>query len=422
MWAVAVMCGSVAVMGGCTSDEGGASAGDSSSPQATGSLLSRVEVAAALGESVSGEGGALEQDWCLVPGPAVGWDASTFYTLVRGDERVTTDVSECTITSADPQTITQMYADLEGQTPEGAEGPYEPATIGVEAFAWELDGLGGAIDRFVVVTTGDALVGIAANRHSPVAEGDNLTREQVDNLVKAAVDKLGQDPGVAEQSPSSGAGGTAADSPSVLTERVGSFQVVQSADGVWGWGMPAEAATVMLPVTWAGEYRAEDDPCTPPNIPNLSGPEVRGLEGLGESGQREGPNGVRVVYRGQAAELQEAFASIAEQMAQCAAEMPFQEQGREGVFQVQMLDIAALGDEQVAARVSDVGPNSMEEGWTAQYYWVGFARDGDTLAGVQLYEGWDGSGAEDWPKQYPQPTVADEELATQLDAALASTG
>ena len=46
----------------------------------------------------------------------------------------------------------------------------------------------------------------------------------------------------------------------------------------------------------------------------------------------------------------------------------------------------------------------------------------DFFPGVQLYEGWDGSGAEDWPKQYPQPTVADEELATQLDAALASTG
>ena len=231
-------------------------------------------------------------------------------------------------------------------------------------------------------------------------------------------------PVVTEQSPSSGDGGTSADSPSVETEQVGSFRVMKSLY-LAGWGMPADARAVMYPVTFPQEYRAEDDPCdTPQFSPDALLPDPlrsEGLKGLKTRGDVAGPNGIRLVYRGQTAELQEAFARIAEQMALCAADVPFQEQGRDGMFQVQMLDNAVVGDAQVAARVSDVGPNMSGVGWTAQYYWIGFARDGDTLAAVQLRERWEGTGAEDWPEQYPQPTLADEELTTQLAAALAST-
>jgi hypothetical protein len=91
--------------------------------------------------------------------------------------------------SADRQVIARMFADLQDQTPANAIGPYPLGWL--DAFAWELDGGGGAIDRFVVVNTGDALVAITANRHSPVvAEGDNLTRPQIDHLVDAAVEKI----------------------------------------------------------------------------------------------------------------------------------------------------------------------------------------------------------------------------------------
>lgn len=203
----------VVLVGACTSSDdaalsgspsSGTLAGSSSFPPATAQLqealqkdlLSAKEVAAALAEWPQAD------DWdavgrqpafsmCGVPGPAVGWHASVFYTYMRSDGRVTTDVSECMFYSADRQTIAQMFADLQDQTPSNAVGPYEPAKIGwLDAFAWELDGGGGAIDRFVVVNTGDALLGISANRHSPVAEGDNLTRLQVDHLVDAAVEKI----------------------------------------------------------------------------------------------------------------------------------------------------------------------------------------------------------------------------------------
>ena len=230
-------------------------------------------------------------------------------------------------------------------------------------------------------------------------------------------------PVVTEQSPSSADGGTSAASPSVETEQVGSFQVVTPY--LAGWGMPEEAWAVMWPVIDPWEHRADDDPCDKPQFdPDAllpRPPRSEGLKGLKTRGDDAGPNGIRLVYRGQAAELQEAFARIAEQMALCAGDVPYREQGRDGVVRVQMLDIAAVGDEQVAARVSSLGPGEFK-GSEAGYYWIGFARDGDTLAAVQLSEWVYGSDPSDLPEQYPQPTLADEELTTQLAAALASTG
>jgi len=199
---------------------------------------------------------------------------------------------------------------------------------------------------------------------------------------------------------------------------------VQSADDA-GWWMPVEARAVVYPLTQR-EYRAEDDPCDKPQfIPDAVLPEpLRSefLKGLKADGPLRGPYGIRLVYRGQVAEVQEAFARIAEEMALCAGDMQFREEGHEGRVQVRMLDIAAVGDEQVAARVLGVGSGVDQVGAEAEFYWIGFARDGDTLAAVQLCEVWGGSDAEDLPEQYPQPTLADEELTTQLAAALASTG
>ena len=212
--AVAVMCGSVAVMGGCTSDEDGASMSDSRSPQPVGSesasefvegdewatqngLLTQAEAAAALGELSTLPPSGWDDCHPLLGSalpPDVSWDASTQLVTDEPVTDVTTHVSECAITSLDPKATAEVYAYLEGQTPTFtpplAEGRYAPAPIGVEAFAWELDGGGGEVDRFVVVNTGDSLVGVVANRTDVGTRGDNLTREQVDNLVKAAVDKL----------------------------------------------------------------------------------------------------------------------------------------------------------------------------------------------------------------------------------------
>ena len=225
MLAVAFMCGSVALMGGCASEEDGASISDSSSVPRDlwgaetlrffggveegeewareNGLLTQAEAAAALGEfstlsPLAGYNCLLR----LTLPPDVSWDASTFFDLHNGtdeptDESMTdvvTRVSECTITSLDPKATAEVYAYLEGLTLTQpwppAEGRYAPAPIGVAVFAWELNGGGREIDRLVVVNTGDSLVGIVANRTDVETKDDNLTREQVDNLVEAAVDKL----------------------------------------------------------------------------------------------------------------------------------------------------------------------------------------------------------------------------------------
>jgi hypothetical protein len=124
-------------------------------------------------------------------------DAGVSYDLHReGDSRnVITGVSEYV---AHGPAIAEMFASMEAG--EGRRNtPYErydPAPIGVDAFAYETDGGSGAIHHLVVVNTGEALVVIATGPASPdypeadLTEGENLTREQVDNLVRVAVEKL----------------------------------------------------------------------------------------------------------------------------------------------------------------------------------------------------------------------------------------
>lgn len=124
-------------------------------------------------------------------------DAGVSYDLHKeGDSRnVVMGVSEYVI---EGPTIAETYATMEAaerqrNTPDEQ---YDPAPIGVDAFAFETDGGSGAIHHLVVVNTGDALVVIATGPASPdypeadLTEGENLTREQVDNVVRVAVEKL----------------------------------------------------------------------------------------------------------------------------------------------------------------------------------------------------------------------------------------
>lgn len=168
----------------------------------TPGLLTHSEVIASLAEPFAADASTASGGWQSVAGsddscaivpstlPAVvPWGDSVFYTFEPAGGQQGTDVVECTYGPDDPARIAELYAQLEAGVPSLAGARYEPAAIGVDAFGWELDGGGGAIDRVVVVSTGDRLVGVVANRHSPVAEDGNLTRSQVDALVRAAVEK-----------------------------------------------------------------------------------------------------------------------------------------------------------------------------------------------------------------------------------------
>lgn len=228
----------------------------------------------------------------------------------------------------------------------------------------------------------------------------------------------------------------AATTAPAASEQSGSFRLTASEcpwrDSGCGWySVGATMEALLMPVTARGEYQAEDDQCTQPVAlaPDLPDPQVRGLvrpevtEQAEEGEQRvwrTSPHGVRVVYRAGPGVLGDAFVSIAEQIGRCVIELPFQEQDRNGLIRVQSIEIGPLGDEQVAVRVSDVGPNSDSAGWTADYYWIGFVRDGGTLVGVTLNEAWRGSSLQGGPDEYPQPTMSDAELTTQLVAALAA--
>jgi hypothetical protein len=72
----------------------------------------------------------------------------------------------------------------------GGGAAYDPAPIGTDVIGYEVDGGAGAIDRVVVVEDDGVVIVVIANRHSPVSEGENLTRSQVDRLVATAVANL----------------------------------------------------------------------------------------------------------------------------------------------------------------------------------------------------------------------------------------
>jgi hypothetical protein len=172
-------------------------------------LLTGEDVVAALGESTtkvvdaaSPEVANYPDHWgfgFLSPFPreeAV-MDAGVSYTLHReGDSRtVIMYVSEYVYRGP---AVAETYANMEAG--EGrrntADERYDPAPLGANAFAYETNGGSGARDRLVVVDTGEALVVIVASPASPdypeafLTESENLTRQQVDNLVRAAVEKL----------------------------------------------------------------------------------------------------------------------------------------------------------------------------------------------------------------------------------------
>jgi hypothetical protein len=173
-------------------------------------LLTGHDVVAALAEAsttvvdAENESVAMDPpDWGAgftgpFPSEEVLMDTGVSYVLERlgASRTVTIFVSEYV---AHGQGVPAMYAAMEAG--EGRRNTlderYEPAPAGIEAFAYETDGGSGALDRLVVVRTGDAVVVVVANPASPDAPdpdltgAENLSRAQVDALVRAAVDKLG---------------------------------------------------------------------------------------------------------------------------------------------------------------------------------------------------------------------------------------
>ncbi len=217
--AAAVACGLVVVLAACTDSTEDAASERGYNPALSGAervvlvsewaqernLLTGEEMVAALGESTAEVVDAASPDvwmneWAFhgpVPDDEVVMDAEAVYVLHReGDSRaVITYVSESLTRGP---AVGEAYANVEeGERRRNTSSElYDPAAIGVDAFAYETNGGSGALDRMVVVNTGNALVVVVASPASPDApeadltESENLTREQVDSLVRAAVEKL----------------------------------------------------------------------------------------------------------------------------------------------------------------------------------------------------------------------------------------
>lgn len=121
---------------------------------------------------------------------------TVYYALERsGDSRtLLTFVTEYVAAGPD---IEQSFAAWEVLlTSHLAVGRCDPPPIGIGALSFEGDGGAGAVDRIVVVNAGETLVVIEANTGSPddpdphLADAENLTCDQMDALVRTAVEKL----------------------------------------------------------------------------------------------------------------------------------------------------------------------------------------------------------------------------------------
>jgi hypothetical protein len=142
------------------------------------------------------------QRLCVDPVLIPGWQAGAEFTMSGGG---LSTVFVQKLLSADPAVIEEafhLFRLANEAAPEiapaasgdivcrGAPPGYGPAPVGDDAVAWEVEGGPDGDGRAVVIRSGDVLMMIWVLRQVLVPEAADLTREQVDAVAAAAVDKL----------------------------------------------------------------------------------------------------------------------------------------------------------------------------------------------------------------------------------------
>lgn len=142
------------------------------------------------------------QRLCVDPQLIPRWQAGVEFTMSGGG---LSTAFEQKLLSADPAVIEEAFNTFRAANeaaPEiapavsgdtgcwGAPSGYQPAPLGDDAVAWEAKGGPNNNDRAIVIRSGDVLMMIWVLRQVVVPEGADLTREQVDAVAAAAVNKL----------------------------------------------------------------------------------------------------------------------------------------------------------------------------------------------------------------------------------------
>ncbi len=214
--AVAVACGSVALLGACTSDdesdagpEPSASATLTVNGEAPAPLLTAEEVLAATGETTDKVTiGAGLASGCAVAGGLIAdvdevenpwgiwnaWTAEAHY-MYWNPKGARVELNEC-LYRTDSAEAQQMFdlAGTSGRLEAEDLSVYELTSVGDESLVFEGYGPG---DQLAVARTGDTILAVTVGAsaikmgseaaHDP---GPVLTRQQFENLVQAAVEKL----------------------------------------------------------------------------------------------------------------------------------------------------------------------------------------------------------------------------------------
>ena len=133
---------------------------------------------------------------------------------------------------------------------------------------------------------------------------------------------------------------------------------------------------------------------------------------------RRGPYGQEVLLAKHPATSAAKFDQIREAWTGCVGEFPFTERGRKGFIRLELMDIGSVGEDRIALRVRDIGPNSGDHGWTADNFWWAVVRDGPVLLFLNVRDGWVSGSASHWPKTYPKPGMSDDYFRAIVTAAV----